>query len=152
MLIGVKPVITHNASFEIVRYALTILMFINLCILISLALWQDLFSTFFHTGAPYSNSGKNPPICIYVCTYIYVCVCVYVCVCGVCVCLCVCVVYVCVCLCVCVVYVCVCVCLCVCVVCVCLCVCGVCMYVYVCVCVCVYMYFFKYLFTTCSIT
>jgi hypothetical protein len=39
------PLIIHNASFDTVRYALAILRFISLCILMILALLQCLFIT-----------------------------------------------------------------------------------------------------------
>ena len=100
MLIGIIPVITHNASLDTVRQALAIRVFINLCILTIFALYQALFITLFQTGAPYNIRGMCVG-CVYVCV---VCVCVW------CVCVCVVCMYVCVCMCVCGVCVCVYVC------------------------------------------
>ena len=58
---GVIPVITQRTSFDTVRYAFAILIFINLCTLAILFLYFSFFIALIHTGAPYKRRGRIPP-------------------------------------------------------------------------------------------
>ena len=64
MSIGVIPVNTQGASWEVVRYALAIFMFISLCTLMSFVALRFLFRPSSHTGAPYDRIGSIAPVYI----------------------------------------------------------------------------------------
>ena len=59
---GVIPVRTQRASYEVVRYALAIFKFINLCTL--LIFWALCFFLIhsIHSGAPYAGIGSIAPL------------------------------------------------------------------------------------------
>ena len=52
----------QRASWEVVRYALAIFMFISLCTLLSFVALCFLFRPSIHTGAPYDRIGSIAPV------------------------------------------------------------------------------------------
>ena len=62
MNIGVIPVNMQRASWEVVRYALAIFMFISLCTLLSFVALCFHFRPSIHTAAPYDRIGSIAPV------------------------------------------------------------------------------------------
>src|SRR5215469_10711379 len=63
-VIGFRPVTMQSASFEVVRNAFAILMFISRCTLLYILLLHFFSSALIHTGAPYGISGIIAPVYI----------------------------------------------------------------------------------------
>jgi len=59
--VGHTAAITHEASYEIVPYALAILMFMNSCILLYFVRFLFFSMAFIHMGAPYVRIGTTAP-------------------------------------------------------------------------------------------
>jgi len=59
--IGRTPAITHEASYEIVHYALAILMFMSLSILLYFVSFLFVRVAFIYMGASYVRIGTTTP-------------------------------------------------------------------------------------------
>ena len=55
---GVRPVSAQRASFDTVRYAFAIFIFMILCTIMSLSLLLAMSITLYHIGATYRRSGS----------------------------------------------------------------------------------------------
>ena len=64
MIMGVMLVRMQSASFDVVQYALIILIFIRRCTLMYFFRLCSYFITFIQTGAPYSKRGRMVPFYI----------------------------------------------------------------------------------------
>ena len=63
-MMGVRPISVQRASFDTIRCAFAIFIFIILFTLMSLSLLLDMFIALYHIPATYRRSGSIPAVYI----------------------------------------------------------------------------------------